>query len=66
MQIKINGEVQLFSEGITLLQWLQDQGEDGNTIIVELNAQIITQEALKDVILQEGDQLEVFKFVGGG
>ena len=66
MQIRVNGEMIELFEGTTLFQWLQNQGEERNTLIIEHNGQIITEERLRDITLQDGDELEVFKFVGGG
>ena len=45
---------------------LQDKGYNLAVIVCELNLKIIDRETYAEVILHDGDVLEVVSFVGGG
>jgi sulfur carrier protein len=66
MNILINGEAVELSGGISLTKWVEEQNILKDTVIVEYNGEIIPEERWDHVILKQGDQLEIFKFVGGG
>jgi len=79
MKITVNGEVLALNEKeVSLNDWLNHQegaigGASGTATggtlgraIVEYNGEIIPQERWDQIILKEGDTLEIFKFVGGG
>lgn len=66
MRIVINGEWVEVEENLNLLQWAQEQEIPLKTVIIEHNGQIIPEDGWINVQLQNEDQLEIFKFVGGG
>ena len=69
MKIKVNGKKKKIevSEGNVLLsKALEIMGYRRNTIIVELNNLIVNSNKWDDVILKEGDNLEIVSIVGGG
>ena len=69
MKIKINGEEKKieFSDGnSSLTNTLASIGYKSNTVVVELNNLIVNSKKWDDVILKEGDSLEIVSIVGGG
>ena len=63
--VVINGE-EKDAAGKTVLEYLEEAGFDTANVVVERNLEILGRECLGDVILQEGDSVEVLRFVGGG
>ena len=69
MKIKVNGEekqLKLGNEKASLSKTLESMGYKPNTIVVELNNLIVNSKKWNDVILKEGDSLEIVSIVGGG
>lgn len=63
--VKVNGET-LDLAGKTVLEYLQTTSYDAKRIAVERNGEIVPRAAYADVVLADGDSLEVVSFVGGG
>ena len=69
MRIKVNGKekkIELENEKALLSRTLVLLGYSPNTIVVELNDLIINSLKWENVILKEGDRLEIVSIVGGG
>lgn len=66
MQIMLNGEAMQIPEGWTVLELVQKISDDPRGIAIERNLEIVPKSLHGNVVLQEGDQLEVVQFVGGG
>ena len=69
MRIKVNGKemnIELENEKPLLSSALELLGYKPNTIVVELNDLIINSLKWGNVILKEGDRLEIVSIVGGG
>jgi len=69
MRIKVNGKeknIELENEKALLSSTLELLGYRPNTIVVELNDLIINSLKWENVILKEGDRLEIVSIVGGG
>ncbi len=69
MKIKVNGEekkIELIDENALLSKILESMGYKQNTIIVELNNLIVNSNKWGDVIIKDGDTLEIVSIVGGG
>ncbi|BAG83978.1 MAG: sulfur carrier protein ThiS [Candidatus Azobacteroides pseudotrichonymphae] len=64
--IKLNGINKGIQENLTIQELLQYNGIDPKGIAVEHNLNIIRPIKFKEIILNEGDSLEILKFVGGG
>ena len=60
--VTINGE-EKNAAGKTIYAYLS---EDTSRVVVEQNLQIIPQDQLENTLIQEGDQIEILCFVGGG
>ncbi|MEM6412913.1 MAG: sulfur carrier protein ThiS [Pseudomonadota bacterium] len=66
MQIHINGEKHIVDRGTTLAALVETLGSDPRGIAIERNLEIVPKSEHGTTILEDGDQLEVVQFVGGG
>jgi sulfur carrier protein len=66
MQIEVNGEPREVLAGITVSALLSALGVADGPVAVERNREIIPRAEHALTRLNEGDQLEVVHFVGGG
>ena len=65
MKINLNGK-KVESQSGTLMALVLEQGFDPDSLIVEVNFEVIRQEIWQDVSIKEGDNIELLSFVGGG
>ena len=63
--VKING-TDLDAAGKTLAEYLAATCCDPTRIAVERNGEIVPKAAYGETLLQDGDTVEVVRFVGGG
>lgn len=63
--VTINGK-QEEAAGMTILAYLEEAGYSPDRVVVEKNLEIIPREALGASLLEDGDNVEVLRFVGGG
>ena len=63
--ITINGQTR-DSAGLSLENFLLGEGYDKVKIAVGLNGQVAPKEDFQNIILKDGDAVEVFHFMGGG
>ena len=69
MKIKINGEekyIELENQKALLSNILRFLGYQPNTIVVEVNELIINSKKWDNLMLKDGDRLEIVSIVGGG
>jgi sulfur carrier protein len=66
MRLIINGKDQTFVESITLAQLVEQLGMKGDRVAVELNREIVPRAQWPETMLNDGDQVEIVHFVGGG
>ena len=66
MQIEVNGKPQEVEDGQSIAGLVSDLDLDGRLIVIELNRQIIRSTERADVVLHQGDRVEIVHFVGGG
>jgi len=68
MKLQINGEERWFdsSTPFTLAALVDSLGMKADRVAVELNRDIVPRERWAQTSLNDGDQLEVVHFVGGG
>jgi len=62
----INGEPQRLTDGVTLTELINQLGLNQRRIAVELNRAIIAREHYGAQVLNDGDEVEIVHFVGGG
>lgn len=63
--VKINGK-QMDMVGKTLAAYLSSTHYDPKRIAVERNGEIVPKSQYAEIVLQDGDTVEVVSFVGGG
>lgn len=67
IQVQVNGDMQAFPQGATCAD-LVEQLSLGSSqrFAVERNGQIVPRSQLANVVLEEGDRVEVIQAIGGG
>ncbi len=66
MTISINGTSRTFSSALNLAELIAQLGYTGKRIALERNGEIVPRSTYANVLLADGDQLEVVVAVGGG
>ena len=66
MTVIVNGNAKQCPDGISLAQFIEHLGLKGDRVAVELNKQIAARGRWSEMLLSEGDQMEIVHFVGGG
>lgn len=66
MKLLINGENKEFPTGISLEELIQNLGVRKETVVAEVNRQIVQNDQRPGWKLSDGDQVELIQFVGGG
>ena len=63
--VTINGE-QKDAAGMTVQAYLEQEGYGTARVVVERNLNILPGDELDKVLLEDGDTVEILRFVGGG
>ncbi len=66
ISIRVNGEHRRVTQGITLAGLAAELGLDPSKVAVERNLEVVPRSTLADVPVEDGDELEIVHFVGGG
>lgn len=66
IRIRLNGRPREIAAGRSAAALLEELELDRRAVVVEVNRRIVRREELDDVVLEEGDRVEVVHFVGGG
>jgi thiamine biosynthesis protein ThiS len=66
LTITLNGEPRRISAGMSVADLVAELGLPIKKVAVERNLEIVPRSTLSDVLLAEGDSLEIVHFVGGG
>jgi thiazole synthase len=66
MKIRINGDEREFNASLTLAGLIEQLGMKSDRVAIELNRAIAPRDRWARLELNEGDQLEIVHFVGGG
>jgi thiamine biosynthesis protein ThiS len=64
--LTLNGEMRTFPIGSSVAALAKEIGLDPAKIAVERNREIVPRSTLANVMLADGDVLEIVHFVGGG
>ena len=65
MKLKVNGK-DIDFDGKTVLDIVDHYRLDRTSVVVERNGQIVHRQDIEKTLLEEGDSLELVRFVGGG
>ncbi len=66
MNVVVNGEPKEVSDGVTVAQVLEQLGIKPERVVVEVNLTVLKRAQHPETVLQDGDQVEIVHFVGGG
>lgn len=66
VSIVVNGEHKRVSAGLTIIQLAEQLGLVPEKIAVERNLEVVPRSTLGEVMVRDGDELEIVHFVGGG
>ena len=66
MQITLNGEPFEIQRPLSLVALLEQLEIDARRVAIEHNLTIIKRHRFPEVIVGDGDQIEIVNFVGGG
>ena len=64
--ISVNGEHKRVAAGLTIADLARELGLVPEKVAVERNLEIVPRSTIADVCLEDGDELEIVHFVGGG
>ncbi|WP_341474060.1 sulfur carrier protein ThiS [Desulfofundulus thermobenzoicus] len=62
----INGKKTELPDEITLADMLTQRKLNPETVLIEYNGELVPKELWPGVVLNDGDRLEILRFVGGG
>lgn len=66
VQITLNGEPFELSQSMSVVELLRSLDIDPRRVAVEHNLSILKRHTFPDVMVDDGDRVEVVNFVGGG
>ena len=64
--ITVNSQQQQLSKACSIADFLVEQGLTGKRLAVELNRQIVPRSQHLELMLSDGDQMEIIHAIGGG
>lgn len=66
MTIVVNGDEKSLSPNTSVWDFLSGLGLDPTKVAVERNLEIVPKSSFRDIMLCDGDRLEIVHFIGGG
>ncbi len=66
ISIHLNGEHRRVRQGLTLAELASELGFVPEKVAVERNLEVVPRSTLSHVVVEDGDELEIVHFVGGG
>lgn len=66
MNIIVNGKEVNLEQPTSVSNYLKSKGVEPQTVVVEHNYSVPDREKWGETILNDGDNLEIVKFMGGG
>jgi sulfur carrier protein len=66
MRIVVNGKDIICADCVTVRELLTELRLSAQAVLVERNAQILPRTNYETTVLEDGDSLELIRFVGGG
>jgi thiazole synthase len=66
VSITVNGEHRRVAAGLTLAQLANELGLIPEKVAVERNLEVVPRSTLAQVCVEDGDDIEIVHFVGGG
>jgi sulfur carrier protein len=66
MKITCNGETKEITSNTTLVNFIKEMELNPDTVVAECDGRIINRDEYDSLVLQDGNVLELIRFVGGG
>ncbi|RMG89631.1 MAG: sulfur carrier protein ThiS [Candidatus Dadabacteria bacterium] len=66
MTVVVNGQPRDVAEGASLDALLTTLGLSPGSVVIERNGEVVRRDEFGRIRLQDGDRLEIVRFVGGG
>ncbi len=66
MKIQLNGKEQPLTTGFTLQQLIESEGLKNKRLAAEVNREIIPKAEHQNIVLKDGDIVEIVHAIGGG
>ena len=66
MTIKLNGDPHELQGPLSISALLQELDIDARRVAVELNLNVVKKAAYESSVVNDGDEVEIVNFVGGG
>lgn len=66
IHIKLNGNAYTVEQQMDILSFLEILKVTPGSVVVERNREILHRNMFDRVVLKDGDELELIRFVGGG
>lgn len=66
LSIRLNGEHRRVFEGLTIAALARELGLSPDKVAVERNLEIVPRSKLDETFIEDGDDIEIVTFVGGG
>jgi thiamine biosynthesis protein ThiS len=66
IQVRINGEHRRVDGGVSIAELVREIGFDPGRVAVERNLEVVPRSTLEEVKVEDGDDYEIVRFVGGG
>ena len=66
IRVTINGRELELSQSVNLQDYLEEKGLSGRRLAVAHNANVVPREEYSNVVIDDGDTLEIVRPVGGG
>lgn len=66
MNISVNGTIHSLEEETSVSDFLHKEDIDPKTVVIEHNKIVVKNDDYHHLILEDKDQLEILRFVGGG
>ncbi len=64
--LTINGKRHELPREMTLIEYLAERGVNPQTVAAEHNGEVVRRGTFDEVVLRDGDTLEVVRMIGGG
>ncbi len=64
--LTVNGKKTELREPVSVNAYLEEVGISSKAVVVELNYEIPDRLKWNEIVLKDGDNLEIVKFIGGG
>ncbi len=66
VQLRVNGKPRASREGLTVTGLLADLQLHPQRVAVQVNGEILRREQFPEVVLKDGDTVEIITFMAGG